>query len=39
MKTEKTVYVLLGGTSGIGAALSQQLASENAVVHVASRKT
>ncbi|ENO1171903.1 SDR family oxidoreductase [Vibrio vulnificus] len=39
MKTEKTVYVVLGGTSGIGAELSQQLASDNAVVHVASRKT
>ncbi|MEL7441088.1 MAG: dehydrogenase, partial [Pseudomonadota bacterium] len=27
MKTEKTVYVVLGGTSGIGAELSQQLAN------------
>ncbi|HAS8484974.1 TPA: SDR family oxidoreductase [Vibrio vulnificus] len=39
MKTEKTVYVVLGGTSGIGAELSQRLASDNAIVHVASRKT
>ncbi|HIF9096534.1 TPA: SDR family oxidoreductase [Photobacterium damselae] len=39
MKTEKTIYVVLGGTSGIGAELSQQLTSDNAVVHVASRKT
>ncbi len=38
MKTEKTIYVVLGGTSGIGAELSQQLANDNAVVHVASRK-
>jgi len=25
MKTDKTIYVVIGGTSGIGAELSQQL--------------
>lgn len=39
MTNEKCVYVVLGGTSGIGAELTQQLTSENAIVHVASRKT
>jgi NAD(P)-dependent dehydrogenase (short-subunit alcohol dehydrogenase family) len=39
MKTDKTVYVVLGGTSGIGAELAKQLASDNSIVHVASRKT
>ena len=39
MTNEKCVYVVLGGTSGIGAELTQQLTSENAIVHIASRKT
>lgn len=39
MKTDKTVYVIVGGTSGIGAELAKQLEQENAVIHVASRKT
>ncbi|MGD8230776.1 SDR family oxidoreductase [Vibrio sp. TRT 1302] len=39
MKNEKTVYVVLGGTSGIGAELAQQLENENSIVHTASRKT
>ncbi|MDA0149001.1 SDR family oxidoreductase [Vibrio sp. LaRot3] len=39
MKEEKTVYVVLGGTSGIGAEIGKQLESKNSVVHVASRKT
>ncbi|PSU99549.1 SDR family oxidoreductase [Photobacterium kishitanii] len=39
MKTEQIVYVLIGGTSGIGAELAKQLEHDNAIVHVASRKT
>ena len=39
MKSDKTVYVVIGGTSGIGAALAKQLDNANSVVHVASRKT
>ncbi|MGR2945548.1 SDR family oxidoreductase [Vibrio vulnificus] len=39
MKTEKTVYVVLGGTSGIGAELAKQLESDHTIVHVASRQT
>ncbi len=39
MKTEKTVYVIIGGTSGIGAALAAQLSNDNTIVHVASRQT
>lgn len=39
MKSDKTVYVVIGGTSGIGAALAKELDSANSVVHVASRQT
>ncbi|AJR09119.1 dehydrogenase [Photobacterium gaetbulicola] len=39
MNTKKTVYVIIGGTSGIGAELANQLKSDNTVIHVASRKT
>ncbi|EIU7744644.1 SDR family oxidoreductase [Vibrio vulnificus] len=39
MGSDKTVYVLLGGTSGIGAELAKQLESEHTIVHVASRQT
>ncbi|PSW61891.1 dehydrogenase [Photobacterium kishitanii] len=39
MKTEQIVHVLIGGTSGIGAELAKQLEYDNAIVHVASRKT
>ncbi|HDY7466299.1 TPA: SDR family oxidoreductase [Vibrio vulnificus] len=39
MGSDKTVYVVLGGTSGIGAELAKQLESEHTIVHVASRQT
>ncbi|EKZ9200752.1 SDR family oxidoreductase [Vibrio vulnificus] len=39
MGSDKTVYVVLGGTSGIGAELAKQLESDHAIVHVASRQT
>ncbi len=39
MTAEKTSYVVLGGTSGIGAELAKQLESEGTIVYVASRKT
>jgi len=39
MTAEKTSYVVLGGTSGIGAELTKQLESEGTIVYVASRKT
>ncbi|HAS6249636.1 TPA: SDR family oxidoreductase [Vibrio vulnificus] len=39
MGSDKTVYVVLGGTSGIGAELAKQLKSEHTIVHVASRQT
>lgn len=39
MKSDKTVYVVIGGTSGIGAELAKQLQNESTTVHVASRKT
>ncbi|EOB4960774.1 SDR family oxidoreductase [Vibrio vulnificus] len=39
MGSDKTVYVLLGGTSGIGAELAKQLESDHTIVHVASRQT
>ncbi|OAN10886.1 dehydrogenase [Photobacterium jeanii] len=39
MKTEQTTYVVIGGTSGIGAAVAKQLEGENSIVHVASRQT
>lgn len=39
MNTDKTVYVVIGGTSGIGAEVARQLNNKNSVVHVASRKT
>ncbi|HAS6017870.1 SDR family oxidoreductase [Vibrio vulnificus] len=38
MGSDKTVYVVLGGTSGIGAELAKQLESEHTIVHVASRQ-
>lgn len=39
MSKDKIVYVVLGGTSGIGAELVKQLQSDDAIVHSASRKT
>ena len=39
MKKDNTVYVIIGGTSGIGAELAKQLKQENATIHVASRNT
>ncbi|ELV8748903.1 SDR family oxidoreductase [Vibrio vulnificus] len=39
MGSDKTVYVVLGGTSGIGAELAKHLKSEHTIVHVASRQT
>ena len=39
MKTEKTIYVVIGGTSGIGAALVAQLSNNGNIVHLASRQT
>lgn len=39
MKSTKKVYVVFGGTSGIGAEVAKQLESDNAIVHIASRKT
>ncbi|HDY8106113.1 TPA: SDR family oxidoreductase [Vibrio vulnificus] len=38
MGSDKTVYVVLGGTSGIGAELAKQLESDHTIVHVASRQ-
>lgn len=37
--SDKTIYVVLGGTSGIGAELAKQLESDHTIVHVASRQT
>lgn len=39
MQTKQTIYVVVGGTSGIGAHLAKQLESEETVVHVVSRRT
>ncbi|MGF1903355.1 SDR family oxidoreductase [Aliivibrio sifiae] len=39
MNQEKSVYVIIGGTSGIGEAVTKHLNSANSIVHVASRKT
>ncbi|ELV8586608.1 SDR family oxidoreductase [Vibrio vulnificus] len=39
MGSDKTVYVVLGATSGIGAELAKQLESDHTIVHVASRQT
>ncbi|GLT13802.1 SDR family oxidoreductase [Vibrio algivorus] len=39
MAKDKTLYVIVGGTSGIGAELAQQLKTEGHQVHVASRQT
>ncbi|HAS6196606.1 TPA: SDR family oxidoreductase [Vibrio vulnificus] len=39
MGSDKTVYVVLGGASGIGAELAKQLESDHTIVHVASRQT
>ena len=39
MNEDKTVYVIIGGTSGIGAELANQLENENTKIHVASRST
>ncbi|MCA4023239.1 SDR family oxidoreductase [Vibrio vulnificus] len=39
MGSDKTVNVVLGGTSGIGAELAKQLESDHTIVHVASRQT
>ncbi|MFB2758502.1 SDR family oxidoreductase [Shewanella xiamenensis] len=37
--SDKAVIVIIGGTSGIGAALARQLTIDNQIVHVASRQT
>ena len=37
--SDKAVVVIIGGTSGIGAALARQLTVDNQIVHVASRQT
>ncbi|QHD52045.1 SDR family oxidoreductase [Shewanella algae] len=39
MQTDNQIYVVIGGTSGIGAELAGQLRAEGAQVHVASRRT
>ncbi|MCG9658010.1 SDR family oxidoreductase [Vibrio mediterranei] len=39
MNREKTTYVILGGTSGIGEAIAQLVNHEENIVHVASRST
>ncbi len=36
---EKSTFVIIGGTSGIGKALAMQLRNEENTVHVASRHT
>ncbi|MEL4470691.1 SDR family oxidoreductase [Shewanella algae] len=39
MQTDNQIYVVIGGTSGIGTELAGQLRAEGAQVHVASRRT
>ncbi|BCV31718.1 SDR family oxidoreductase [Shewanella algae] len=39
MQTDNQIYVVIGGTSGIGAELAGLLKAEGAQVHVASRRT
>lgn len=39
MNQEKTSFVIIGGTSGIGEAIAQQLTNERNIIHVASRST
>ncbi len=39
MNHEKTTYIILGGTSGIGEAIAQLIDHEKNIVHVASRST
>ncbi len=39
MNQDKTTYVIVGGTSGIGAELANQLTTERNIVHSASRNT
>ncbi|TKB50041.1 SDR family oxidoreductase [Ferrimonas aestuarii] len=39
MSRTKTQYLIVGGTSGIGAELANQLRDENSEVHIASRQT
>jgi NAD(P)-dependent dehydrogenase (short-subunit alcohol dehydrogenase family) len=39
MKQEKTTYVIIGGTSGIGEAVARHFENGNNIIHVASRKT
>ena len=36
---EKSIFVIIGGTSGIGKALAMQLRNDNNIVHIASRHT
>ena len=36
---EKSTFVIIGGTSGIGKALAMQLRNEENTVHIASRHT
>ncbi|MFA0079724.1 SDR family oxidoreductase [Vibrio artabrorum] len=38
-KQNKTTFVIVGGTSGIGKALAMQLKNEDHIVHIASRHT
>ncbi|MBD1570537.1 SDR family oxidoreductase [Aliivibrio sp. S10_S31] len=39
MNQEKTIFVVIGGTSGIGEAVAQKFINENTTVHIASRST
>lgn len=39
MNQEKTTFVIIGGTSGIGEAVAQKFINENTTVHIASRST
>ena len=39
MNQEKTTFVIIGGTSGIGEAVAQYFTHENNTVHVVSRST
>lgn len=39
MSQEKTTYVIIGGTSGIGEAVAKHFDNGNNIIHIASRKT
>ncbi|WP_139151885.1 SDR family oxidoreductase [Shewanella colwelliana] len=39
MNQAQTTYVIVGGTSGIGAALAKQIRADGHIVHIASRQT